>query len=130
MGIKDNNPGNLRISSQPWQGKLPQASRQEFEAFDTPEHGLRAMAKLLLTYFKEGARNIEDIIAKWAPPEENNTDAYIDAVSDQTGFDSDAVLTPDAGTLAKLVAAITTHENGRNPYNAELINSAVNDALT
>lgn len=129
-GVSNNNPGNLRISNQHWLGKISPSRDPDFETFDTAEHGLRALAKVLLTYFHEGLNTIEAIIAKWAPAGENNTDAYIDAVSDMTGFDSDAPLTPDAVTLAKLTSAIVFHENGKNPYPADLIQTAVKDALS
>lgn len=128
-GISNNNPGNIRISSAPWQGKLVPSRDPDFESFDMPEHGLRALAKVLITYFHQGLNTIDDIISKWAPPDENNTDAYIDSVSDAVGIDSDITLIPDADTLAKLVSAIVQHENGKQPYTADLIAIAVRDAL-
>lgn len=129
MTISTNNPGNLRTTDQHWLGKVtPPGS--PFEHFDTPEHGLRAMAVILKNDIKDGRDTIEDIIPRWAPPTENATDSYIDAVSDMTGFDSDTVLTADAETLAKLVSAITFRENGKNPYAADAITQAVKDALT
>jgi hypothetical protein len=130
LGIAINNPGNVRISSTGWQGKLTPSRDPEFETFDTPEHGLRAVARILLTYFEEYKLNtIEGIIAKWAPDSENDTDAYIDDVSDRTGFDSDQVLTPDAPTLTALVKAITFHENGSCPYADAIIEAAVTSVL-
>jgi hypothetical protein len=125
-GLSLNNPGNVRISSAHWLGKVTPSRDPDFETFDTPEHGLRVIARILLTYFEDYNLNtINDIIAKWAPASENDADAYIDDVSDRTGFDSDQVLTPDAPTLSALVSAIVWHENGQNPFTEDLIASAV-----
>jgi len=123
--IKLNNPGNIRISDTPWQGKVAPSRDEAFETFDTPEHGLRAMAKILLTYFERGLNTIELIIPTWAPPSENNTDAYIDDVCDRSGFDSDRILEAGATTLCSLVSAIVWHENGRNPYTDQQIAAGV-----
>lgn len=101
-----------------------------FETFDTAENGLRAMAKILITYFHEGDDTIEDIINRWAPPSENNTDAYIDAVSDATEFDSDEIIVLSAETLLKLIPPIILHENGKQPYDLKLIESAIKDAMS
>jgi hypothetical protein len=129
-GIAINNPGNVRISSTAWLGKLTPSRDPEFETFDTAEHGLRVIARILLTYFEEYKLNtIEGIIAKWAPDSENDTDAYIDDVSDRTDFDSDQALTPDAPTLAALISAIVWHENGSNPYSDGVIAAAVASVL-
>lgn len=127
--IANNNPGNLRVTNQPWLGKTTTPGAV-FETFDTAEHGLRAMVKILLSDFKNGTNTIESIINKWAPPSENNTNAYIDAVSDSTAIDSDTVLSPTPDVLAKLVAAIVLHETGKQPYDKDLINQAVKDALS
>lgn len=125
-----NNPGNIRVSEEHWVGKIVPSSNPHFETFDTAEHGIRAIARILLRYFERNLNTIDDIIATWAPDTENDTDAYIDDVSDRSGFDSDQVLTPDAPTLTALVSAIIRHENGRNPYEASLIAAGVESALS
>ena len=128
--ININNPGNIRISNTQWQGKISPSHDAQFETFDTPDNGIRAMAKILITYFDRGLNTIEAIITAWAPPSENDTDTYIDAVSDDSGFDSDQVLTLDASTLEALIPAIIKHENGKQPYDASLISTAIQEALT
>jgi hypothetical protein len=126
--LETNNPGNLRVTNQPWVGKTtPEGA--EFETFDTAEHGLRAMAIILKNDIKNGVNTIEKIVEKWAPTNENDTDAYIDAVSDFTGYDSYTILTANADTLAELVEAIVRQENGSQPYSIDLIGKAVQDAF-
>lgn len=129
-GIRNNNPGNIRISDTPWHGKLIASKDPEFETFDAPVDGIRAMARILETYFDEyGLSTVTSIITRWAPPNENNTHAYIRAVCESTGFEPDAVLTPDADTLGKLVPAIIRQENGEQPYSEPIIAAGVALAL-
>ena len=64
----------------------------EFETFDKMEHGIRAMAVLIINYSKEGIDTISKIVNRYAPPSENPTNAYVTNVADRTGFDPDAVL--------------------------------------
>src|SRR5574337_876096 len=81
-GIRNNNPGNIRKSSEPWRGLAAAKDQKDpaFFTFETPEWGIRAMAVILRTYqTKYGLRTIRAIIGRWAPSAENDTDAYVDA---------------------------------------------------
>ena len=57
-------------------------------------YGWRAAFVILCrTYYgKYKLRTIRDIVTRWAPPKENNTEAYIRHVSDYTGIGPDKVL--------------------------------------
>lgn len=114
-GLRLCNPGNIRISSTPWHGKVTPSRDSEFETFDTMENGVRAMTKLILTYHtKYGLSTINDIISRYAPPSENATDAYIQAVSEKVGIDPDAELDfTDQQEITDLIAAIIRHEQGK-----------------
>ena len=58
-----------------------------FVRFESMEWGIRAAFVLLRTYsVKYRANCVADIIKKWAPPSENNTDRYIKNVCFWTGF--------------------------------------------
>ena len=48
-GIRNNNPGNLRISGNAWQGKIPTSQNTDgaFEQFSYYVYGVRAMIKLI-----------------------------------------------------------------------------------
>ncbi len=66
----------------------------EFVQFYTMEYGWRAAFVILCrTYFgKYGLKTIRDIVSRWAPAKENNTEAYIRHVSDYTGIAPNNVL--------------------------------------
>lgn len=129
-GIRNNNPGNIRISPTPWQGKI-RGSDLEFETFDTAEHGIRALAKTLLAYQdKHGIRSVRAAITRWAPPVENDTNAYALAVAAAVGVDLDDALDFHRETiLLPMVMAIIRHENGQQPYDAATLENAIESAL-
>ena len=114
-GIRNNNPGNLRIGPSGWQNKVPiaQNSDGEFEQFYSYEYGIRAMTKLLINYMASGRDTIASIITKYAPATENNTRSYIQKVSQRTGYPSNMRLNPSKPVLEKLVEAMAWHENRR-----------------
>ncbi len=126
-GVRLNNPGNLVRTSQRWQGMATKQPDPRFITFLAPEWGLRALARTLLTYQeRHKLRTIHGIIHRWAPPDENDTDAYVDDVCRRTGFDKDQILDLWAyDHLRPLVLAIIWHENGQQPYGDFLIQQAL-----
>ncbi|WP_422529286.1 hypothetical protein [Serratia fonticola] len=128
VGLQNNNPGNLVKTDNTWDGEVKGDGR--FASFATPEHGLRALCKNLLTYNKRGYSTVAQIINRWAPPEENDTAAYTAAVSKALGVPADKPLDlTDINTLTALCASITQHENGGNPYSKEQITTGAMAAL-
>lgn len=122
-GERNNNPGNIVKSSQAWQGKVA-GTDSRFESFVSPEYGIRALARVLRSYQRAGKSTLAAMINTYAPPVENNTSAYVAAVSRDTGIAADAVpdLTNDA-ILFALAKAIIKHENGRVIYSdAQILN--------
>ncbi|HGM5243534.1 TPA: hypothetical protein ACKPZK_002477 [Serratia marcescens] len=129
-GLRNNNPGNIEASDKnPWEGQSGSDGR--FAKFETPEHGIRALGKNLLTYYqKHGLDTVGEIITRWAPPKENKTDAYIKAICDQLGVAADQQIdVTNPRTLAALCAGIVNHENGSQPYTDEQIGAGVSAAL-
>ncbi|EJY4973621.1 hypothetical protein OGG51_004370 [Salmonella enterica] len=129
-GVRNNNPGNLVASNQGWDGEL--TSDGKFSRFDTPEHGIRALAKNMRTYQNRHDLNtVSQMLSKFAPPEDHNdTATYIKAVSGMMGVDPEQHIdTSDAGTLTKLVNSIITVENGSNPYTSQQISDGVLAAM-
>lgn len=121
-GIRNNNPGNIRKSNTQWQGMAPpeQQTDAEFLRFIAPEWGIRAMVRILQTYRAQGRTTVADIITRWAPPSENDTASYIQAVSKRVGVGANEPL--DYTTqLAPLLEAIIQHENGVQPYSPATI---------
>lgn len=114
-GIRNNNPGNIRHSSADWEGKSPQQTDRDFVMFVSPEFGIRALARNLLTYqSKYHLATIQQIVSRWAPPSENATAAYIDDMSRALGILADTPfdLCDDPGLLRAFIAAMIAHENG------------------
>lgn len=129
-GLRNNNPGNIEASNQnPWAGQSGSDGR--FAKFETPEHGIRALGRNLISYQNKGVDTVSEIINRWAPPSDNNdTAAYISSVCKQLGVKPDQQINaanPD--TLKALCAAIINHENGSQPYSERQITTGVNAAL-
>lgn len=128
-GLRNNNPGNIRKSGDPWLGLAAEQPDHEFFTFTEPQFGIRALAKVLMNYRRlYGLNTIDAIIRRWAPPSENDTDAYIRAVASRTGIPAKASLNLPAD-LDVLVPAIIRHENGAQPYPPELIAQGIGLAL-
>jgi hypothetical protein len=117
-GIRNNNPGNIRRNADPWQGLAERQGDVEFFTFKTSIYGIRALARTLITYKdKYDLRSIRQIISRWAPSVENNTNAYVRAVVADTGLDADQPLDLHRfDHLLPLTKAIIRHENGQQPY--------------
>jgi hypothetical protein len=116
LGIRLNNPGNLRFSeNNKWKGQI--GSAEGFCQFDTPVNGCRAMMTLLRNYYAiDGLVTLQDIISKYAPPSENETDVYIDNVSKRMKYSPDAQLDlSDDQELMLLAKSMTVQEQGPCP---------------
>ncbi|WJJ60348.1 peptidoglycan lytic exotransglycosylase [Salmonella phage ST17] len=126
-GIRNNNPGNIRVSKDQWEGMT--GDDGAFVTFDSPESGVRALGKNLLSYGRQGYDSIEKIINRWAPPNENDTQAYIDSVVAATGIPATQSLDlSDPDTLSSLAQAISFHETGSR-YNPEVYQQGIARAL-
>ena len=129
-GIRNNNPGNIEWGS-PWQGLRPDGERTDsrFAQFKDPVFGIRALACVLITYqdkrkAKDGSRidSIAEIIGRWAPPFENDSDAYANSVAalvDGIGPDDEVIDVHNFDHLRPIVEGIIRHENGRGPLKTE-----------
>lgn len=90
-GIRNNNPLNIRKGSS-WKGERPVQTDQAFEEFVSMEWGVRAGIKLIKNHITgfNGKRppnnTIKKLISVWAPATENNTEAYIRTVCQQTAI--------------------------------------------
>jgi hypothetical protein len=122
-GLRNNNPGNIKRDGTQWQGMSPTQSDPTFVQFTDPLWGIRAMARVLTNYMNRGLRSVSDIIGTWAPPSENDTEAYVAAVANSMGVDPNAAL--GTANLPGLVSAIIEHENGTQPYSQGTIVQAV-----
>lgn len=113
-GLRNCNPGNIRRSKVRYLGEVEPSRDAEFKQFVSLGWGYRALFVVLHTYrVRHGLRDIASMIARWAPPSENATDRYVEAVVRETGIAADrAVDTRDAEVMLPLAAAISRVENG------------------
>ena len=120
-GYRNNNPLNIRYNLfNAWKGKvlINEDKNATFEQFVTMAYGYRAALYLLRKYIRQGANSIAAIISRWAPENENNTQAYIQHVCE---FVTDLGTPVNAGTivraddkdlLCKMAYAMSIIENG------------------
>jgi hypothetical protein len=128
-GIRNNNPGNIRLG-EPWQGLAAIQTDDSFCQFASPQYGIRAIMKIMETYNSEGFNTITEIITKWAPPNENDTNAYVAAVSATSGIAPTVALNiTDPIIWIGIIKSIILHENGQNPYTDAIIESGIKMAL-
>lgn len=142
-GIRNNNPGNIDFNTRnDWQGQLgleEGVAKPRFARFDSPENGIRAMAKLLINYRGKdgipgvggtGIDTVRETVNRWAPGSENDTEAYISAVARSVGVRAnDPIDIKDRAVLTRIVISIITHENGDNPYAPALVADGIRRAL-
>ena len=80
-GIRNCNPGNIRRSRVRYRGEKHPSQDPDFKQFESMAMGYRAMFILLDTYrVRYGLRSIREMISRYAPPTENHTALYIEAV--------------------------------------------------
>ena len=87
--ITNNNPGNIRLTGTQWDGQIS-GSDSSFATFATPAHGVRAMTRTLETYQdRHNLGSVRELISRWAPPNENSTNDYVNFVAGQMGVNPD-----------------------------------------
>lgn len=136
-GIRNNNPGNIDYNpANDWKGQIsretiakadPAALDPRFCQFSGPEWGLRALLSLLRTYQRKyNLHTTKEIISRWAPSTENDTNAYVASVVKSAGLPSAAsvVNLNDLKTAVGFMEAIVKHENAGQTYPAEVYQQA------
>ena len=145
-GVRNNNPGTIRrVRGTKRQGAAPVQSDGEFVTFISPEMGVRALVRTLLTYYKQhDLKTVRKIVNRWAPPigdrngpapggeYKQNTAGYLDAVAreltkalgrtvnvdERLDVDSQRIMRP-------LVVAIIAHENAGHRYPDRVIDEGL-----
>ena len=113
-GLRNCNPGNIRITKDKWQGLRANQEDKSFFQFETMAYGYRALIRTLQNYrIKWGCQTIADFINRWAPPVENNTSGYISRVCREMQVPNSYIPDiNDKATMCAFAAAISQVENG------------------
>lgn len=121
-GLRNRNPGNIRRSGVRYKGEVRPSTDPEFKQFGSMALGYRALFVLLDTYrIRYGLDTVRTMIARWAPPSENDTEAYVRSVCRLTGLPPDRPLdTRDRATMLPLAGAISRVENGVDAIGQEV----------
>lgn len=135
-GIRNKNPGNIDFSpSNNWVGQIgieKGVPKPRFCEFVDHQSGIRALGKLLQTYYnKHGLNTIRKILVRYAPDLENDTGAYIATVSKRTGLLPDQVIKniKDPAVLGELMKAIIRHECANYVYPDDVFAEGLRRAL-
>lgn len=126
LGIRNNNPGNIRYNIlNQWQGQTGQ--EKGYATFSSPAYGYRAMFVLLKRYINSyGLKTINQIATRWAPSSENNTPAWARNVSSFSGIGQNDLINPANNLqMINLARGITGAENG-----SAFVNAFGNEALS
>lgn len=112
-GQRNNNPLNIRRSTDRWLGMCENQTDKDFVQFTSVEYGIRASAKIIKKYINHYHCNtIRKIISRWAPSAENDTERYIDYVSNKTNISPVHVITwQDKHFLCSLLSAMAFFES-------------------
>ncbi len=114
LNVRNNNPGNMR----------PVGGDSGFQQFNSPQEGMQAMRNDLS--IKVGGRSnamkarfgdnytptISTVISTWAPPEENDTQKYINFVAQQSGIDPNSPLSQQ--DIERIIPAMIQMEGGQS----------------
>jgi len=119
-GIRNHNPGNIERDGTRWQGMALGQRDARFVVFSEAKWGIRAIARILITYqdkrrAEDGSRidTVRKFISRWAPPVENDTDAYVRMVAQMLAVrPNEPIDVYDYDTMLALVRAIVRFENG------------------
>jgi hypothetical protein len=110
LSVRNNNPGNLRFVNQPG------ATRGEggFAKFNSPEEGIEALRRQVYLDTQSRGLTLSQFIAKYAPPNENNTSRYVTYVSQQTGLKPNEIVPENM--IPAVMQAIVKMEGGQAAY--------------
>lgn len=116
LGVRINNPGDLREAGIAWIGKsADQSAGNGYTVFDTAPDGIRALIVNLRNQWNfHQLDTVASVVAKFAPPSDKNpTGAYITNVAAYLGVSpTDAIDMTDANTLRLFAKAVIIQEVG------------------
>lgn len=119
------NPGNLNYAGQAG-ATLESGKGARFAKFASEEEGIAALVRQLRLYQQRGIDTIGEIVKKYAPPNENDTQAYIASMARWTGLSADEKLDfNDTETVRRMVQGISRKEGRFTPLSEGQIMSGI-----
>lgn len=114
-GLRNNNPLNIRKNPDVFQGERTPSGDTAFKQFKTMAYGYRAALRVIGNYYRlYHLRTIRQVIGRWAPENENNTDSYVHLVSSYSGIPADDPIDiTNREMMVRIVAGMSKVENGR-----------------
>lgn len=112
-GKRNNNPLNIRRSTDRWFGMSDEQPDKEFVTFKALEYGLRAAIKIIRRYITHyRCDSIRKIISRWAPATENDTESYINYVATWVRISPDQCIDArDKMIISKIICAMSVFES-------------------
>ena len=137
-GLRNNNPLNIRHSASRWQGARVEQTDKAFVQFTSMAMGYRAAWRILETYYKHFETEHRpftprNIILRWAPPNENDSEAYLRRVCRLTNLAGNEALVRPSRVSAQSSQSIRSPQRSQNPpsiQNSQNPQPLLNDAYT
>ena len=129
LGVRLNNWLNVRPAAVPFRGQTPDQPHPGYLCFVAPVYSLRAGARILATYHrKHGLGTVAGIIARWAPPDDDNpTPAYAAYVAGALDVDpAEPIPVLERATMRRLLRAMVRVELGLAPAG---LDEAIEEAM-
>lgn len=132
--VRNKNPGNIERNDIRWLGMSDdQRNDDRYVVFDSVVYGVRAMAKVLLTYQSEyHLKTVRAMIERYAPPSENDTESYSRHVAAHmgVGVTQTVQLKDESERLYLMVEAMISVESGNyQPLSEAIIFEGIDMAL-
>lgn len=130
LGMKLCNPFDLELNTHiVWEGQVtPPGLSKIFCQFESMFMGLRAGYIDIKNSISEGYNTVEKFVGHYAPPTENDTAAYIKAVSQH--LQMGATETLQLAQLKELGVAVLVQEQGSCQFSDSILSEAVAAALS
>lgn len=111
-GIRNNNPGNLVISSSDWKGKVPLAQNTDgrFEQFTAWIWGVRAMVYLIRKYLKTNRNTIDAFLTSYAGVGAQSS--YGQFLQAELGISPYTPIHPTKNNIEQIAYAVSKFESG------------------
>jgi hypothetical protein len=108
--ISPTNPGNIRYNPD-YSGIV--GNQNGFAVFKNEGYGYKAIYSTLSTYLNRyGLNTISQIGARYAPASENNTQLWINTVSQKSGINPNDIIQPS--NFYRIISGIVKAENSIN----------------